>query len=253
MNTSTKVFLFAFAFAGASQAATLTLVENTNPEEVTGGGTDFVSQILVGQTLYVGIPYAGTPWPTAEATDYFEVATYLLGVEDSGTASFSFYSAADSGSDLSGITELSGFTGGMVNVAQQVSTNPLDTGNLALAGVTARIEYPNLTGNPFNSLTEGMLWLGITNTGSSTLSYYTGTPFGFGSPAPGYAFAAPFDSGATSLYADTYTYNSGGDLATANENVHPYLAITAQTVPEPGVAALGLLGGVLLLRRRRIG
>lgn len=247
--------LVSLAGAASLKAAVITVVENINPGEVTGGGTDFVSQILVGQTLYVGIPYTGGTWPTAEANDYFEVSTYLLGVDGSSTASFSFYSASvtDNGTstELTGITELSGFTAGVVNVAQQVSTTPSDAGNLAVAGVVAQIDYNNQTGNPFSSLTEGILWLGITNTGDSDISYYTGSPFG-GSPSPGYSFAAPFDTETSELHEDSYTYDSGGDLATSNQNVHPYMNVTLVTVPEPSTALLAGIAGLSLVRRRRV-
>lgn len=247
--------LISLVGAASSDAALITLVDNTNPAEVTGGGTDFVSQIAAGQTLYVGIPYAGGAWPTAEINDYFEVSTYLLGVDGSSTASFSFYSASITGdefeTELSGITELSGFTAGVVNVAQEVSTTPSDPGNLAVAGVTAQIDYNNQTGNPFASLTEGMLWLGITNTGGNAISYYIGSPFG-GSPSPTYSFAAPFDTGASALHEDSYTYNSGGDLAVSNQNVHPYLDIVVVTVPEPDAALLAGLAGLSLILRRRV-
>jgi MYXO-CTERM domain-containing protein len=253
MNTSTMTALLALALAGPSmlEAATVSLITNTNPTEVTSGGTDFVSEIHAGQTLYVAIPYAAGAWPSSEATDYFEISTFLLSSGGTSTVSFSFYSATDSGTELSSITELSGITAGTAAVMEAVAVQPSDPGNTAIAGVSAQIEYPNLTGNPFASISNGMMWLGITNTGSNTVTYYTGSPFG-GSPAPTYTFSGPFDTEASALLEDTYTYNQNGTLATANENVHPYLTITAVTVPEPGVAGLGGLAGLLLLRRRRI-
>ena len=254
MKTPTMTALLALALAGPSmlEAATLSLVTNTNPTEVTSGGTDFVSEIHAGQTLYVAVPYAAGAWASTDATDYFEVSTFLLATGGSSTVSFSFYSATDSGTDLSSITELSGITAGTTSVMAAVSGQPSDAGNTAIAGVSAQIEYANLTGNPFASISNGVMWLGITNTGSNTVTYYTGTPFGFGSPAPTYSFSGPFDTEATSLLEDTYTYNQNGTLATGNQNVHPYLTITAVTVPEPGTSLLAgcaILGG--LLRRRR--
>ena len=253
MNTPTMTALLTLALAGPSmlEAATLSLVTNTNPGEVTGGGSDFVSEIHAGQTLYVAIPYSAGAWQSSEATDYFEVSTFLLSSGGSSTVSFSFYSATDSGTDLSSITELSGITAGTAAVMESVSGQPSDPGNTAIAGVSAQIEYPNLTGNPFASISNGVMWLGITNTGSNTVAYYTGSPFG-GSPAPTYTFGGPFDTEATALLPDTYTYNENGTLATGNENVHPYITITAVTVPEPGTSLLAgctILG--CLLRRRR--
>ncbi len=236
--------------ATSVQATVISLVENTNYGDVAAGDVDFVSQIGAGQTLYVGIPYTAGAWPTLEENDYFGISTYLLADGGTSTASFSFYSAVDSGTELSDITELSGFTAGTANVAQQVSTTPSDSGNLAVAEVTAQIDYGNVAGNPFTSVTEGTLWLGITNTGGNTISYYTGAPFG-GSPSPAYSFADPFDTGATALNTDSYTYNSGGDLAAGNENVHPYMNVTLVTAPEPGTALLAGIAGISLIRRRR--
>ena len=259
----TKTMLgLALAGASASHAATLSLVDNTNPGQVTGEGqgpedprSDYVSQILAGQTLYIGIPYSAGAWPSTEATDYFEISTFLLGVGGSSSVSFSFYSAEDTGTELSAITQLTeieGFTPGTVNISEAGSGTPMELG--PTAGVTAQIQYADLTGNPFASISNGIVWLGITNTGSNDVAYYTGDPFGLGQPAPAYEFGGPFDTGATALHANTYTYNSGGDLAAANQNVHPYVTITAETipVPEPRAAALAGLAGVLLLLRRRI-
>lgn len=253
MKASTLTASLALALAGASavQAATLSLVTNTNPTEVTSGGSDFVSEIHAGQTLYVAIPYAAGAWQSSEATDYFEVSTFLLSSGGTSTVSFSFYSATDSGEELSSITELSGITAGSAAVMAAVAGQPSDPGNTAIAGVAAQIEYANLTGNPFESISNGVLWLGITNTGSNTVSYYTGSPFG-GSPAPTYEFGGPFDTEATALLPDTYTYNGNDTLATGNENVHPYITINAVTVPEPTttlLAGIAVLGG--LTRRRR--
>jgi len=257
MKTVIRTSLAALALAGASSAATVSLVTITNPEEVTGGQTDSVSQILAGQTVYVGIPFAAGSWPSSEATDYFEVSTFLLATGGTSTASFSFYTATDSGTELTGITQLSNITTGSVNVAQEVSGVPSDSGNTAIAGVTAQLEYANATGNPFASIGAGVIWLGITNTGSNTINYYTGfpgLPSGFGTPAPVYSFSGPFDSEQSGLTPDSYVYE-GGVLVDGGQNqyVHPYLSITAETipVPEPGVAGLAGLAGFLLIRRRR--
>lgn len=256
MNTVIRTSLAALALAGASSAATVSLVTNTNPDEVTGGQTDSISQILAGQTVYVGIPFAAGSWPSSEATDYFEVSTFLLATGGTSTASFSFYTATDSGTELTDITQLSNITTGTVNVAQEVSGVPADAGNTAIAGVTAQLEYANTMGNPFASISAGVLWLGITNTGSNTINYYTGfpgLPAGFGTPAPVYSFAGPFDSAESGLTPDSYVYQ-GGSLVTGNQYVHPYLSITAETipVPEPGFAGLAGLAGFLLIRRRRL-
>ena len=254
MNTSIALSTLALAVAGASvaQAATLSLVTNTNPEQVTGGGNDMVSEIHAGETLYVGIPYAAGAWASAEATDYFEVSTFLLGIGGTSSVSFSFHTATDSGTELSAVTELSGITTGSTNVQAAVSGSPMDSGNTSIAGVTAQIDYADLTGNPFASISNGVLWLGIKNTGSNTVAYYAGSPFGF--PAPTYSLSGPFDTGATSLVEDTYVYDSSDQLVGGNQNVHPYLTITAETipVPEPGPAALAGIAGMMLLFRRRI-
>ncbi len=258
MKTVIRSSLAALAMAGVSGAATMSLVTNTNPGQVTGDQapeeprSDYVSQIFAGQTLYIGIPYSAGAWPSAEATDYFEVSTFLLGINGSSTVSFSFYSATDTGEGLSAISELQGFTAGEINIAEAGSGTPMELG--ATAGVTAQIQYSDLTGNPFASISNAIVWLGITNTGSNDVAYYTGDPLGLGQPAPAYQFEGPFDTGATALHPNTYTYNLGGDLATANQNVHPYINITAETitVPEPGVAGLAGLAGLLLIRRRRI-
>jgi hypothetical protein len=251
MNTPIRTSLLALAMAGASQAASVSLVTNTNPGEVSTGQNDYISEIYAGQTLYVAIPYAAGAWPSAEATDYLTISTFLLGTGGASTVSFSFYTATDSGTELSAITELSGFTAGTASISAAAAGTPAELG--ATAGVEAQIDYANLTGNPFASIANGVVWLGITNTGSNTVAYYTGSPFG-GTPAPAYTFAGPFDTEATALLEDTYTYNANDTLATANQNVHPYLTITAETipVPEPGAAALAGLAGVMLLLRRRI-
>ena len=130
---------------------------------------------------------------------------------------------------------------------------PSDSYNTGRAGVQAQIEYVNTTGNPFASISNAIVWLGITNTGANTMAYYWGIP-GFGTPSPAYTFGDPFDTSATALQSETYIYNPGGDFETGNSNVHPYMTITAETisVPEPGVAALAGLAGLLLIRRRRI-
>ena len=256
MKTPTITALMALALAGPSmlEAATLSLVTLTNPPEETvpAGGSDYVSSIHAGQTFYVAIPYAAGAWASPEATDYFEVSTFLLSSGGTSTVSFSFYTATDSGDSLSSITELSGLTAGTASVMEAVAVQPNDPGNTAIAGVTAQIEYPNLTGNPFASISNGMMWLGITNTGSNTVSYYTGDPLGLGSPAPAYAFGAPFDTEATALLERTYTYEQNGTFATSNANVHPYITIDAVTVPEPATGLLAgfAVAGCLLLRRR---
>jgi MYXO-CTERM domain-containing protein len=251
MNKAIKTSLLAFAVTGAAQASTITLV-SSNSEVVTGGQVDYTVEILSSQTLYVGIPYSAGAWPSAEATDYFEVATFLLGIGGSSTVSFNFYSANDTGTELSAITPLSGFTAGSASVGEAGSGSAAELGSTS--EVTAQVDYANLIGNPFSSLSNGILWLGITNTGANTVSYYAGIP-GFGSPLIEYTFGAPLDTTATALVANSYTYNANGTLPNGGpfENVHPYVTITAQTVPEPGAAALGLLGGFLLLRRRRNG
>ena len=251
MKTSIKTSLHAFALAGASQAATVTLV-SSNTEEVIGGNVDSTVEILANQTLYVGIPYSAGAWPSAEATDYFEVSTFLIGTGGASTVSFNFYSAADSGTELSTISALSGFTAGSASVGEAGEGTAAELGSTSQ--VNAQVDYADLTGNPFSSISNGIVWLGITNTGANTVSYYAGIP-GFGSPLIEYLFGAPFDTGATALVANSYTYNSNGTLPNGGpfENVHPYITVTAQTVPEPGAAALGLLGGFFLLRRRRIG
>jgi len=265
MKTIIRTSLMALAMAGASSAATLSLVTNTNPEEVTGGEgvnqTDFTSEILPGQTLFIGLPYAAGTWASAEATDYLEVTAFLLASGGTSTASFDFYTATDTGTALTDIAVFNNgntISTGVANVAQAVSSTPSDPGNTNLAGVTAQLEYGDSTGNPFGSLSAGVLWLGITNTGENTILYYTGTPGGFGSPNPGYSFGGPFDSGATSLAEDSYVYGSNESpndtLETANQNVHPYITITAETVtpvPEPGAIGLVSLAGMLLIRRRR--
>ena len=260
MKTFVTMLGLALAGASASHAATLSLVNNTNPGQVTGEGqgpedprSDYVSQILAGQTLYIGIPYSAGAWPSTEATDYFEISTFLLGVGGSSTVSFSFYSASDSGTELSGITELDeldGFTAGTVNIAEAGSGTPMDLG--PTAGVTAQIQYADLTGNPFESISNGIVWLGITNTGSNDVAYYTGDPLGLGEPTPAYQFGGPFDSTATALHANTYYY-SGGSFVSGNSNVHPYVTINAETipVPEPDSALLAGLAGLVLLIRRR--
>ena len=259
MNTPTMTTLLALSLAGSSmlQAATLSLVTNTNPGEVTGGGNDSMSQIEVGQTLYVAIPYAGGAWQSAEATNYFSVSTFLLGDGGSSSVSFNFFTAIDSGTELSGITQLdaANITAGSANVvAAAVGLPPSDLANRSAAPVSAQIEYANQLGNPFASITNGILWLGITNTGENTVMYYA-SALG-GSPAPTYSFGGPFDTEANSLLEDTYTYNTnvtGGAPVTSNQNVHPYITITAVTVPVPEpesalLAGLAVLGG---LRRRR--
>jgi hypothetical protein len=265
MKAIIRTSLMALAMAGASSAATLSLVTNTNPEEVTGGEgvnqTEFTSEILSGQTLFIGIPYAAGAWGSAEATDYFEVRAFLLASGGTSTASFDFYTATDTGTALTDIAVFNNgntITTGVANVAQAVSGTPSDPGNTNLAGVTVQLEYGDSTGNPFGSLSAGIVWLGITNSGSNTIVYYTGVPGGFGSPNPEYSFGGPFDSGATSLAEDTYVYSSNvspnDTLETANQNVHPYINITAETVtpvPEPGAIGLVSLGGILLIRRRR--
>ena len=211
---------------GAAGAATLSLVTNTNPQEITGEGenpgiTDTTAEILPGQTLYIGIPYSGGAWPTSEATDYFEVSTFLLGVGGDSTASFSFYTATDIGTGSSVITELGGMSAGSTSV---LSGNdllpPSDSYNTGRAGVQAQIEYVNTTGNPFASLSNAIVWLGITNTGANTMAYYWGIP-GFGTPSPAYTFCDPFDTSATALQSETYIYNPGGDFETGNSNVPP--------------------------------
>jgi uncharacterized protein (TIGR03382 family) len=251
MNTAIKTSLLAFALAGASQAATVALVAS-NTEEVTGGNVASTVEILASQTLYIGIPYSAGAWPSAEATDYFEITTFLVGSVGATTVSFNFYSATDMEGSLSDITPLSGFTAGSANVGAEASGTPAEKG--LASQVNAQVDYVNLTGNPFSSISNGIAWLGITNTGDNPMSYYAGIP-NFGFPSIEYTFGAPFDTAATALVANSYIYNSNGNLADGGgfENLHPYVTITAQTVPEPGVAALGLLGGVLLLRRRRIG
>ena len=253
MKVSTITASLTLALAGASslQAATLALVTNTNASDIPNGASDYVSEIQAGQTLYVAIPYAAGAWQSTEATDYFEVSTFLLSAGGASTVSFSFYSATDSGTDLSSITELSGLTAGTASVMAAVGVQPSDPSNTAIAGVTAQIEYANLTGNPFASISNGVMWLGITNTGANTVSYYTGDPFGLGVPAPTYTFGGPFDTEATALLEDTYTYNENGTLGAANANVHPYVTITAVTVPEPGTGLLAGLAVLGCLRRRR--
>lgn len=257
-----KRFLFGSAlllsmYGAASVQAALTLVDNTNHASVTAGEVDSVGQIEAGQTLYVGIPYSGASWPEQEEGDYFfDVSTYLLGAEGSSTASFNFYSATEvideTESQLTGLTALSGFTAGVVNVAQQNGSGvPSDSGNVAMAGVAAQIGYENLSANPFASLTEGILWLGITNTGENTILYYAGSPFGV--PAPSYTFAEPFDTTTNSLYTNTYIHE-GGSQVSGNQNVHPYMNVVLEPVlaPEPSTALLAGLAGLSLLRRRRV-
>lgn len=242
----------ALASPAAIQAQTnIPLVTNTNPTEVTGGGNDFVSQILAGQTLYVGIPYAAGIWPGADATDYFEVSAFILSEGGSSTAAFNFFTATDNGTGLSAITPVAGVTAGTANVAASVAPAPSDPGNTSIAGVSAQLDYANLPGDPFVSTTGGYLWLGITNTGTNTLTYYTANPFGGGSPAPTYAFGAPFDTGAPTLAADTYTYNADTTLAAGNQNVHPYFNVTAVTVPEPDMAMMTALAGLGVIFWRR--
>jgi hypothetical protein len=226
------------------------LVTNTNPSEVTGGGNDFMSQIFTGQTLYIGIPYTGGAWPSAEATDYFQVSTFLLAEAGTSTASFNFFTGNDSGTSLTGITPLPGVSAGTTSVAALVSDTPSDPGNTSIALITLQLDYNNQPGDPFSATTGGVLWLGITNTGTKTINYYTGSPFGV--PAPSYLFNAPFDTGAAQLHDDTYTYNANSTLGAANQNVLPYLSVSAVTVPEPGTLLLaGVAGASLLVRRRR--
>lgn len=255
MNTPRlTIGLLALALAGTPllHAATVTLVNNTNASDVPGGATDYVSQIFTGQTLYVGIPYAGGTWPLTDAADYFTVSTYLLSEGGSSTVSFQFFTAQDSGTALSSITALANFSAGSAAVAAASAGQPSNPANTSVAGVTAQIDYANLTGNPFSTISNGMLWLGITNTGSNTVSYYTGDPFGLGIPAPVYSYASPFDTEMNALLPDTYTYNGNGSLGSANQNVHPYISIDVVTVPEPASAMLaGLAGLGLLLRRNR--
>ncbi|MEO5914761.1 MAG: hypothetical protein ABIS50_11040 [Luteolibacter sp.] len=251
-NVLCSALLLSFGGAGSVQAATVTLV-SSNTEVVTGGDVDYTVEILANQTLYVGIPYnSAGAWPTSEATDYFEVATFLLGIGGSSTVSLNFYSATDTGEALSTIAPLTGFTAGSATVGAAGPGSAAAQGGTSQ--VNAQVGYADLIGNPFSSIGNGIVWLGITNTGSNTVSYYAGVP-GFGFPSIEYAFGDPFDTAATQLVANSYTYNSNGTLPDGGkfENVHPYLVITAQTIPEPGTAALGILGGVFLLRRRRIG
>ncbi len=250
-----KRFLFSSAlllsmYGAASVQAALTLVDNTNHASVTAGQVDMVSQIEAGHTLYVGIPYAGNTLPDlGDGGHFLDIATYLLGVDGSSTASFNFYSATEvineTDSELTGLTALSGFTAGVVSVAQEDgSGSPTSSGNLDVAGVAAQI---GLTGNPFESLTAGILWLGITNTGGNTILYYAGSPFGL--PAPSYSFAEPFDTEVSSLHMNTYIYD-GGSFVSGNQNVHPYLNVVL--VPEPSSALLAGIAGLSLLRRRRV-
>ena len=246
--------LLALSLAGSSSlhAATLMLVENTNPGEVTGGGNDSISQIGVGQTLYVAIPYAAGTWQGTGATDYFTVSTFLLAEGGTSTVSFNFFTAIDSGLELSAITALdaANITAGSASVAAaDLGLPPSDPANTGVAAVNAQIEYENQIGNPFSSISNGILWLGITNTGSNTVTYYTGALGG--SPAPAYSFGAPFDTVASSLLEDTYIYD-GETFVSGNQNVHPYLTMTAVTVPEPRSALLAGLAGLALLRRRRV-
>ena len=251
----------ALAGASAGHAATMSLVDNTNPTEVTEGGNDFAAELLAGQTLYIGIPYNGLgTWPAGEVADYFEVQAFLYGVGGDSTVSFSFYSAEDIGTESSSITQLDGMTAGIASVlAGDAGQPPSDPSNYGVANVEAQIGYANLAGNPFASITNGIVWLGITNTGSNTVNYYTGVPGlppGFGTPSPAYTFGEPFDSTAGALYENSYIYDSGNLPVDGgeNQNVHPYINITAETipVPEPHAAALAGLAGVVLLLRRRI-
>lgn len=251
MNTAIKTSLFAFAFAGASQAATLNLV-TSNSEVVLGGEVDYTNEILAGQTLYIGVPYAAGAWPSAEATDYFNVSTFLIGVEGASSVSFNFYSASDSGTELNSINPLAGFTAGSAAVPAAGAGTAAELG--ATSQVNAQVQYADLVGNPFASISNGILWLGITNTGANTVSYYSGVP-GFGSPLIAYTFGGPFDTEVSALYMNSYTYDLNGTLPDGGQfqNVHPYVNVSAVTVPEPTAAALGILGGCLLLRRRRVG
>ena len=255
MNTPTMTTLLALSLAGSSmlQAVTLSLVTNTNPGEVTGGLNDSISQIGAGQTLYVAIPYVAGAWQSSEATDYFLVSTFLLGDGGASSVSFNFFTALDSGTALSSIAPLdaANLAAGSASVAAATLGLPSDPANTSVAAVNAQIEYANLTGNPFSSISNGILWQGITNTGANTVNYYA-SALG-GTPAPTYAFDGPFDTGATSLLEDTYTYATnatGGTPDAANQNVHPYITITAVTVPEPGIALLAGLAGIPLLLRR---
>lgn len=252
MNTPTMTTLLALSLAGSSmlEATTLSLVKNTNPGDVTGGGNNSVSQIGVGQTLYIAIPYAGAAWQSSEATDYFSVSTFLLGDGGASSVSFNFFTAIDNGDNLSAITQLdaANITAGSASVAAAaVGLEPSDLANTSVAGVSAQIGYADQVGNPFGSITNGILWLGITNTGANTVMYYA-SALG-GTPAPAYQFDGPFDTGATSLLEDTYIYDTGtGSLVGGHQNIHPYLTLTAETVPEPtsallaGLAVLGFLG-----------
>jgi hypothetical protein len=231
------------------------LVTNTNPGEVTGGANDYMSQVLPGQTLYVGVPYAGGALPAAEPIDYFTLSTYMLSTADEGSVSFNFYTGTDTGLSLTGITPLAGMTAGTATVAPLVDDDPSAPGNTALAEVTTVLDYADLAGDPFAAAASsgGMLWLGITNTGGTTLSYYAGNPFGGGVSAPAYSFSAPFDTAATGLNADSYVNNPDGTLSEPYQNVHPYVSFSAVTVPEPDAVLLTFASGSLLLLRRRAG
>lgn len=251
MNTAIKTSLLALTMAGASQAATLSLV-TSNSEVVLGGEVDYTNEILASQTLYIGIPYAAGAWPSAEATDYFNVSSFLIGVEGASSVSFNFYSASDSGTGLTSINPLAGFTAGSAIVPEAGEGTAAELG--ATSQINAQVQYADQIGNPFSSISNGILWLGITNTGANTVSYYSGVP-GFGSPLIAYTFSGPFDTGASALHLNSYTYDLNGTLPNGGQfqNVHPYVNVSVVTVPEPTAIALGLVGGCLLLRRRRVG
>lgn len=258
MKTLTRTAAFSIAFAsiqpGSLPAQSLIpLVQNTNPQEITTGQNPYVSQILPGQTLYVGIPYTGGSWPTTEPADFARVSTYLLGDGAAGSAGFNFYSATDSGTALSGITPMAAFTPSTVPVNATASSDPADPANYNNAFVSADLDIPTApTGDLYAAAVSGVVWLGITNFGASTLLYYTGSPFGGGVPTPTYAFTGPFTSGASSLNPDTYTYNADTTLAAGNQNIHPYFNVSIMTVPEPaGSLMLGLAGFLWILQRRR--
>lgn len=252
MKATIRTSLLAFALAGVSQAATVALVFS-NTTVVTNGEVEQVTLLSAGQTLYVGIPYSAGAWPSAEATDFFDVTTFLLGIEGAATASFNFYAATETGAGLTGITALSGFTAGTADViAADLEASISSQG--AASQTIAEVQYADLVGNPFTSISNGIVWLGITNTSSNTIAYYSGAPGPNNSPSNAYIFASPFNSTQNQLVADSYTH-TGAVFDSGNENVHPWATVTMTTipVPEPGAAALGMLGGILLLRRRRIG
>lgn len=237
---------------------------DSNGTSVIGGDKNpypYSAEIPIGtnspQTFYfslgTGDGSSTSPWGGSNLVTSLNLSLWAYSATGSAVpVTVGLYTGTDTGSGLSGLSEIGSLNTGTIN--NTTSGNYNNTASLFSFGLTGSAQ----TTDPIAANTE--LVVGITVQSGSPLDLAIGAPLG-GSPTPTYTFSNAFTH-STGLDSNSYLYAGSngvltGSLLQHNTNLLPFVDLTASITPLPELPpvtylllSVPLFVGLLLVRRR---